>query len=74
MDPWRRVWFGLAALTVITAVGTLGFVLFGFGVLDALYQTITTISTVGFREYGETDAAWKLTTLVVILVGTGANL
>lgn len=56
------------------AAGTLAYSLLGLSLLDALYQTVTTISTVGFREYGETDAAWKITTLVVILVGVGAAL
>jgi voltage-gated potassium channel len=74
VDPWRRVWFGLGLLTAITAVGTLGYVLFGLSPLDALYQTITTISTVGFRELEPFGAAEKLFTLVLILSGVGTAL
>lgn len=59
---------------MVLLAGTVAYYLLGLSVLDALYQTVTTISTVGFREYGDTDAAWKITTLVVILVGVGAAL
>ena len=73
-DPWQRVRISVLVLALVTVAGTIAYVVLGLSALDALYQTVTTISTVGFREYGETDAAWKLTTLVVILVGTGATL
>ena len=45
-------------------VGTVGYWLLGFALLDALYQTVTTITTVGFREVGEfgtaENAPWLL--------------
>lgn len=59
---------------VIVGLGTLGYGVLGLAPLDALYQTITTISTVGFREYGEVDADWQIFTIVVILAGTGTAL
>ncbi|MBP17250.1 MAG: potassium channel protein [Acidimicrobiaceae bacterium] len=60
----------------VVAAGTFGYGLFGLTPVDAFYQTIITISTVGFRELtvGEPDAAWKLFTAVLILVGTGSML
>ena len=60
----------------VVASGTLGYSLFGLDPIDAFYQTIITISTVGFRELvvGEPDAAWKIFTSVLILVGTGSML
>jgi len=61
-------------LGLVIVAGTVAYMVLGLGALDALYQTITTISTVGFREYGEPDAAWKVTTLVLILVGVGVAL
>jgi voltage-gated potassium channel len=61
-------------LGLVTLASTLAYAILGLSPLDALYQTITTISTVGFREYGEPTTAWKITTLVVILVGAGAAL
>ena len=61
-------------LGLVTLGGTIAYMLNGLSPLDAVYQTITTISTVGFREYGEVDAAWQFTTLVVILLGVGTSL
>ena len=47
----------------------------GLGALDALYQTVTTVST-GFREVDpeEVDTAWKVFTMVVVLAGVGTAL
>ncbi|MDG2908442.1 MAG: potassium channel protein [Acidimicrobiales bacterium] len=60
----------------VVAAGTIGYGLLGLGPVDAFYQTIITVSTVGFREIakGEPDAAWKIFTSVLILVGTGSML
>jgi len=52
--------------------GTIGFLVGGLGLLDALYQTITTVSTVGFREYGEFGAGEQVLTIAVIVLGVGA--
>jgi voltage-gated potassium channel len=73
-DPWRRVQVSGLVLLGVTLGGTLAYVALGLSPLDALYQTVTTISTVGFREYGESTGPWKVTTLVVILVGAGTAL
>jgi voltage-gated potassium channel len=40
--------------------------------VNALYQTVTTLSTVGFREVKPFDAGEKLFTVALILVGVGA--
>lgn len=73
-DPWRRVQISGVVLIGVTAAGTMAYWLLGLAPLDALYQTVTTISTVGFREYGEATAAWQITTILVILVGAGSAL
>jgi voltage-gated potassium channel len=73
-DPWRRVRLGFLALGMVTVAGTIGYLLLGLGLLDALYQTVTTVSTVGFREVGESTRAWKAFTIVLILVGAGTVL
>ena len=47
----KRVWQALAVLGVLVAVGTIGYhTLEEMTILDALYMTVTTISTVGFGE------------------------
>jgi voltage-gated potassium channel len=73
-DPWRRVQLGVALLVAVTAIGTLGYAILGLGLLDALYQTVTTISTVGFREVGEPTSAFKWFTVFLVLGGVGTAL
>ena len=70
----RRVRWGLIALALVLAVGTGGYVLLGFSPLDALYQTVTTVTTVGFREVEPLRAGGKLFTMVLILMGVGTVL
>ncbi|HZC72620.1 MAG TPA: NAD-binding protein [Jatrophihabitans sp.] len=70
----RRVWSGLLALGIVIVAGTVGYVALGFGWLDALYQTVTTVTTVGFREVNELSATGKVFTIVLILVGVGTAL
>lgn len=74
MDPWRPLRLGLAALAGIVVAGTVGYVILGFSLLDALYQTVTTVTTVGFREVEPLTATGQVFTIVVILVGVGTAL
>ena len=73
-DPWRRVQMGVVLLAAVVILGTAGYAALGLGPLDALYQTVTTVSTVGYRELGEADAEWKVFTVALILVGVGVAL
>ncbi len=73
-DPWRRLRLSVALLAVVLVAGTFGYLLLGLGPVDAMYQTVTTVSTVGFREVGETTGAWKAFTMVLILAGVGVAL
>jgi voltage-gated potassium channel len=70
-DPLRRIRLGLLSLGAVIVIGTVGYLLLGFDFLDAVYQTVTTITTVGFREVHPLDAAGKLFTIVLILAGIG---
>ena len=72
MDGRRRVRLGLAALTSIALIGTLWYWLVErFGFVDSLYQAVTTISTVGFKEVHELGVRGRLFTIVLIVVGVG---
>ena len=74
MDPWRRLQLALAGVGVVLVVGSVGYIALGFTPLDALYQTVTTITTVGYREVEPLDATGKVFTMVLILVGVGTAL
>jgi voltage-gated potassium channel len=74
VDPFRRARLGLAALFVIVGGGTVGYLMLGFSFLDAVYQTVTTISTVGFREVEPLTGAGKVFTMALILAGVGTAL
>lgn len=74
VSPWRRLRIATLAFVAVVAIGTGGYTAFGFTFLDALYQTITTLSTVGFREVEPLDGNGKVFTIVLILVGVGTVL
>ena len=61
-------------LALVLAAGTGGYVALGLDLLDALYQTVITISTVGYREVGEVAERYKVFTVFLILFGTGTSL
>jgi voltage-gated potassium channel len=69
----RLVRVVVAAATVV-AIGTVGYVALGFGPLDALYQTVTTVTTVGFREIEPLDATGQVFTILLIIGGVGTVL
>jgi voltage-gated potassium channel len=74
MTDWRRLRLALAMLASVFVLGTIGYVILGFSVLDAVYQTVTTVATVGFREVQPLDDAGMVFTIVLILVGVGTAL
>ena len=63
---------GLLALVIV--LGTIGYVFLGLQWLDALYQTVITISTVGYRELGPFGTRYQVFTILLILFGTGTGL
>jgi voltage-gated potassium channel len=64
-----------AAFAAVVIYGTVGYiVLEGWPFLDALYMTITTMTTVGFREVNELDTGGRLFTLTVVVLGVGTAL
>jgi voltage-gated potassium channel len=64
----------LLLVLAVVAAGTIGYIALGMGPLDALYQTVTTVSTVGFREVEPFGAGEQWFTIAVILGGVGAVL
>ncbi|MGZ4543049.1 MAG: potassium channel family protein, partial [Mycobacteriaceae bacterium] len=74
VGPLRRIVRAILAFGLVLLGGTVGYVMLGFGVLDAVYQTVTTVTTVGFREVHPLTAAGQLFTIVLILTGVGTAL
>jgi voltage-gated potassium channel len=70
----RRIQLALLAVLGVVVAGTAGYIVLGFSPLDALYQTVTTITTVGFREVHPLTPAGKIFTIALILVGVGTAL
>jgi voltage-gated potassium channel len=65
----------IAAVLAVIVVGTVGFVLIeGWGLLDSLYMTVTTIFTVGFGEVHPLSRGGVVFTLVLIVGGVGTIL
>ncbi len=70
-----RLRLALGLFAMVTVSGTVGYrLLSGMSFVDALYQTVTTLSTVGFREVVPFDTKTKLFTIVLILIGVGTVL
>ena len=64
----------MAILGVVIVVGTIGYMILDFSFLDALYQTVNTISTEGIREIHPLSPAGKIFTIILILGGVGSAL
>jgi len=68
----RRVQSSLLALAIITAVGVAGYMVFeGWRFTDALYMTVITLTTVGYREVHVLDASGQLWTILLLITGVG---
>ena len=61
-------------VAVILVLGTVGYRALGLQWMDALYQTVITISTVGYREVGEFGARHQVFSIVLIIFGAGTAL
>ncbi|MDO9443830.1 MAG: potassium channel protein [Dehalococcoidia bacterium] len=68
----RRLIILSGLLALVITVGSSWYVLVeGFGVLDGVYQAVTTLSTVGFSEVHPLDTSGRIFTMVFIFVGVG---
>ena len=66
-----RIW--LAIIVGCIAAGTLGYLVLepGWQLLDALYMTVITLTTVGFREVQPLTEAGRVWTMLLALTGVG---
>ncbi|MDE3156819.1 MAG: potassium channel protein [Acidobacteriota bacterium] len=68
----RGPWLALGLLAVVLAGGTTGYVVIErWSAWDAFYMTVTTVSTVGYREVHPLSFAGQVFTTGLILAGVG---
>lgn len=74
--PGPRSKMAFALFITVMTVGTIGYRILGLSLLDAVYQTAITVTTVGFGEVGnaEPSANYRLFTLFLVLTGTATVL
>lgn len=71
----NKLWTGVFGLSILTAVGTVGYVVIeGVSALDALYMVAITITTVGFSEVFEMSDAGRVLTIAIMVLGVGLAL
>ena len=73
-DAWGRFWAGLGVFALVIAGGTFGYRQLGLTVGEALYQTVITVTTVGFGEVGTVTDSYRVFTVLLILFGAGTAL
>lgn len=72
MDPIRHLRFSLSILVGIIALGTFGYMTIeGWSGFDALYMTVITLATVGFKEVHDLSPQGKVFTILLIIFGAG---
>ena len=68
----RRIIKGFIILFVVLMFGSLGYMIIEkWNFFDALYMTVITITTVGFREVGSISEEGRLFTIFIIFSGMG---
>jgi voltage-gated potassium channel len=71
----RHLIFSLSISILILAAGTIGYVMIeGWTFVDALYMTVITISTVGFKEVNQVGEAGRIFTMFLVFSGVGFTL
>ncbi|ACH40786.1 TrkA domain protein [Citrifermentans bemidjiense Bem] len=72
MDPVRHLKISIGVLLLLLSFGTFGYIAIeGWNALDALYMTVITLGTVGFREVHNLSSAGKIFTMLLIFFGVG---
>ncbi len=70
--PIRNIGKGFGILIVVLAFGTAGYMLIEkWSLLDSLYMTVITITTVGYREIGPMSHTGMVFTIFVVFSGMG---
>lgn len=69
----KRIFPVILTLVLLLSVGTGGYILIeGWSVLDALYMTVITLTTIGFSEMHPLSNAGRIFTMSLIFLGIGS--
>jgi voltage-gated potassium channel len=69
-EPVRQLQISIAVFAALIAVGTVGYLLIlRVAVIDALYMTVITLTTVGYREVAPMGTGAKVFTIFLLAVG-----
>jgi voltage-gated potassium channel len=72
ISPGRRFLIAVVGILALVVVGAIGYWLIeGFSLIDSLYMSVITISTVGFAEVHPLSPAGRVFTMVLIVIGVG---
>jgi voltage-gated potassium channel len=71
----KKLILATSLIVIVITFGTLGYMIIeDWDLLDALYMTITTLTTVGYGEIHPLSTEGRLFTIILILVGVGTVL
>lgn len=72
MTKTRNIIFAAVTLALVVSMGTAGYmILEKWNLLDALYMTVITISTVGFSEVNPVSDQGRVLTMAILVSGLG---
>ena len=75
MNKTRHLIVSIILSLVILAIGTAGYMIIeDWRFLDALYMTVITISTVGYREINQVGDVGRVFTILLVAIGVGFTL
>jgi voltage-gated potassium channel len=75
MDGTRHLVYCILISILILVAGTIGYMAIeGWPFIDAIYMTVITISTVGFREVNQVGEGGRIFTIILVFCGVGFSL
>ncbi len=70
MNSTKHLTFGILLVIFIISLGVAGYMMIeGWNLLDALYMTVTTLTTVGYDEVHEMTKMGQVFTILLIVIG-----
>jgi len=72
-DTNRQIRLAIAAILTVTLIGVIGYVVIeGMSVMDAIWLTIITLTTIGYGDVLPQTVGGHIFTLFLILFGLGS--